>query len=94
MYFLKIINALQVKTHRKHKVLGILDIYGFEAFEQNGFEQFIINFSNEKVQQLVIDWAFRQEQEDIIQEGLDWTQVHLAKKLTKIYFTIFFSDSN
>jgi myosin-1 len=66
---------LQVKTHRKHKVLGILDIYGFEAFEQNGFEQLIINFSNEKVQQLVIDWAFRQEQEDIVQQGLEWTQV-------------------
>ncbi len=68
---------LQVKTHRKHKVLGILDIYGFEAFEQNGFEQLIINFSNEKVQQLVIDWAFRQEQEDIVQQGLEWTQVSM-----------------
>ena len=65
----------QVKTPRKHKVLGILDIYGFEAFEHNGFEQFIINFSNEKLQQVFIDWTFKLEQEEYLQEGVEWTQV-------------------
>ena len=48
-----------MKTHKKHNVLGILDIYGFEAFETNSFEQFIINFANEKIQQVFVDWTFR-----------------------------------
>ena len=65
-----------MKTPKKHKVLGILDIYGFEAFERNSFEQFIINFANEKVQQVFIDWTFRREQVEIISEGLQWTQVY------------------
>ena len=67
--------VFQVKTHRKHKVLGILDIYGFEAFQQNGFEQFIINFANEKLQQVFIDCLLKQEQEEYLAEGVEWTQV-------------------
>ena len=56
-------------------MLGILDIYGFEAFQQNGFEQFIINFANEKLQQVFIDTLLRQEQEEYLAEGVEWTQV-------------------
>ena len=42
--------------------IGILDIYGFEIFEKNGFEQFCINFVNEKLQQIFIDLTLKAEQ--------------------------------
>ena len=42
--------------------IGILDIYGFEIFQKNGFEQFCINFVNEKLQQIFIDLTLKQEQ--------------------------------
>ncbi len=42
--------------------LGILDIYGFEIFAKNGFEQFCINFVNEKLQQIFIELTLKAEQ--------------------------------
>lgn len=42
--------------------IGILDIYGFEIFEKNGFEQFCINFVNEKLQQIFIELTLKAEQ--------------------------------
>ncbi len=42
--------------------LGILDIYGFEIFIKNGFEQFCINFVNEKLQQIFIELTLKAEQ--------------------------------
>ena len=51
------------KNHRREILnLGILDIYGFEIFQKNGFEQFCINFVNEKLQQIFIELTLKAEQ--------------------------------
>ena len=42
--------------------IGILDIYGFEIFQRNGFEQFCINYVNEKLQQIFIELTLKAEQ--------------------------------
>jgi len=70
----KINNAISSDIDRKNieSMIGILDIYGFEVFENNSFEQFIINYSNEKLQQLFINLVLRQDQEEYIKEGVEW----------------------
>ena len=51
------------KTDAKNLLtLGILDIYGFEIFQNNGFEQFCINYVNEKLQQIFIELTLKAEQ--------------------------------
>ncbi|EDO63356.1 AGAP011726-PA, partial [Anopheles gambiae str. PEST] len=60
---------------KKNSVMGILDIYGFEIFKKNSFEQFCINFCNEKLQQLFIELTLKQEQEEYLREGIEWVPV-------------------
>jgi len=55
--------------------IGILDIYGFEIFEVNSFEQLCINYVNEKLQQIFIDLTLKSEQEEYAKEGITWTPV-------------------
>lgn len=55
--------------------IGVLDIYGFEIFQKNGFEQFCINFVNEKLQQIFIELTLKAEQEEYVQEGIQWTAI-------------------
>ncbi|KAG7188163.1 hypothetical protein KM043_013381 [Ampulex compressa] len=56
-------------------VMGILDIYGFEIFQKNSFEQFCINFCNEKLQQLFIQLTLKSEQEEYLREGIAWENI-------------------
>ncbi|XP_043994759.1 unconventional myosin-Ig [Gambusia affinis] len=61
--------------HGKNTVIGVLDIYGFEIFDNNSFEQFCINYCNEKLQQLFIELILQQEQEEYQREGITWQHI-------------------
>ncbi|KAG9761728.1 myosin IC heavy chain, partial [Aureobasidium melanogenum] len=55
--------------------VGILDIYGFEIFERNSFEQLCINYVNEKLQQIFIQLTLKAEQEEYEREQITWTPI-------------------
>lgn len=59
----------------KRRCLGVVDIYGFEVLENNNFEQFVINYCNEKLHQLFIVLTLKQEQEEYIREGIQWEHI-------------------
>ncbi|KAI8837818.1 P-loop containing nucleoside triphosphate hydrolase protein [Chytridium lagenaria] len=59
----------------RRNVIGVLDIYGFEIMARNGFEQLMINYCNEKLQQLFIELTLKSEQEEYAKEGIEWTEI-------------------
>ena len=52
------------------KHIGLLDIFGFECFKENSFEQFCINYANEKLQNLYVEDIFKEIENMFIREGL------------------------
>ncbi|XP_067430164.1 unconventional myosin-Vb isoform X4 [Thunnus thynnus] len=69
------INKSLQTSSKQHSFIGVLDIYGFETFEVNSFEQFCINYANEKLQQQFNSHVFKLEQEEYMKEQIPWTLI-------------------
>ncbi|KAM4690360.1 unconventional myosin-Ie-like [Rhinophrynus dorsalis] len=73
-YLVEAVNKAMRKEAEEYNI-GVLDIYGFEIFQKNGFEQFCINFVNEKLQQIFIELTLKAEQEEYVHEGIKWSPI-------------------
>ncbi|VFQ67321.1 unnamed protein product [Cuscuta campestris] len=71
----RINTSLAMGKQHTCRSINILDIYGFESFKSNGFEQFCINYANERLQQHFNRHLLKLEQEGYELDGIDWRKV-------------------
>ena len=70
------------KTKNILSFIGILDIFGFEVFKQNNYEQLLINFTNEILQKQFNYFVFKKEQEIYKKEQIHWENIQFRIIMT------------
>ncbi|KAL3660838.1 hypothetical protein V7S43_014240 [Phytophthora oleae] len=70
--------TIGVKIKGAGSFIGILDIFGFEHFETNSFEQFCINYANEKLQQKFVQDVLKTVQIEYEEENISWSHITFA----------------
>ncbi len=74
-WLVKQLNATMMSKTLRTTIIGVLDIFGFEIFKTNSFEQLCINYCNEKLQQHFNTHVFKEEQKCYEAEGIDFGDV-------------------
>ncbi|KAM4593104.1 unconventional myosin-IXAa isoform 4-T6 [Odontesthes bonariensis] len=70
-----LLNIKDLEETTKILSIGVLDIFGFEDYENNSFEQLCINFANERLQHYFNQHIFKIEQEEYRAEGISWRNI-------------------
>jgi len=70
------VNHIVYKGTKQTAAISILDIFGFENFTENSFEQLCINYANENLHFYFNKHIFKLEQQEYAKEKIDWTTIN------------------
>lgn len=85
------VNHIVYKGTKQTAAICILDIFGFENFSENSFEQLCINYANENLQFYFNKHIFKLEQQEYAKEKIDWTTITYTVSIISNFQTSIFN---